>query len=58
MFRVKRVNLHLRNDVRTADIYIILYEKPTVRLTSVGLVQARPNYIITDDLCTDELQDT
>ena len=32
---------------RTTDIYIdiiILYENCTVRLTSVGLVQARPNY--------------
>ena len=34
--------MHLRNDVRTADKYI--YEKSTVRLTSVGLAQARPNY--------------
>ena len=39
MFRVKRVNLQLRNDVRTADIY----EKSTVRLAGVGLAQARPN---------------
>ena len=43
MFRVKRVNLHLRNDVRMADINII-YEKSTVQLASVGLAQARPNY--------------
>ena len=43
MFRVKRVNLHLWNDVRMADINII-YEKSTVQLASVGLAQARPNY--------------
>ena len=39
MFRVKRVNLHLRNDVRQ----IYTYENSTARLTSVGLAQARPN---------------
>ena len=47
-FGLKELNLHLRNDVRTADIYIYIYiyiyEKSTVRLTSVGLAQARPNY--------------
>ena len=44
MFRVKRIfNLHLRNDVHTADIY--KYEKSTVQLASVGLAQASPNYI-------------
>ena len=43
MFQVKgvTVNLHLLNDVCTADIY----EKSTVQLISVGLAQARPNYI-------------
>ena len=40
-FRVKRVNLHLRNDVR--QIYIYKYENSTVVLASVGLAQARPN---------------
>ena len=44
MFRVKRVNLHLRNDINTADIYIYIREKSIVQLTSVGLAQARPNY--------------
>ena len=41
-FGLKELNLHLRNDVRMADIHV--YEKSTVRLTSVGLAQARPNY--------------
>ena len=36
-FGLKELNLHLRNDVHTAD------EKSTVRLASVGLAQARPN---------------
>ena len=44
MFRVKRVNCHLRNDVRWI-IYIYIYEKSTVQLASVGLAQARPNNI-------------
>ena len=44
-FGLKELNLHLRNDVRTAVyIYIYIY-KSTVRLTSVGLAQARPNNI-------------
>ena len=42
--RVKRVELAFTEYVRTADIYIYIYEKSTVRLTSVGLAQARPNY--------------
>ena len=47
-FGLKEFNLHLQNDVRTADIYtcIIIHEKSTVRLASVGLAQARPKYYI------------
>ena len=40
MFRVKRVNLHLRNDVRQI---IYTYENCIVRLACVGLAQARLN---------------
>ena len=45
MFRVKSVNLHLRNDVRQIYIYINKYKNSTVRVASVGLAQARPNYL-------------
>ena len=41
MFRVKRVQLAFTEYARQTYIY----EKSTVRLTSVGLAQARPNYI-------------
>ena len=33
------------NDVRQIYIYIYIYENSTVELASVGLAQARPNYI-------------
>ena len=39
---------------RTADKYII-YEKSTVRLTSVGLAQARPNYVAQHKIVTAEI---
>ena len=45
MFQVKRVQLAFTEYVRQINIYII-YEKSTVRLTSVGLAQARPNYLL------------
>ena len=44
--------MHLQNDVCKADIYIYKYEKSTVRLTSVGLAHARPNYSTSRCLCT------
>ena len=47
MFRVKRVQLAFTEYVRqiyNIYIHIYIYEKSTVRLTSVGLAQARPNY--------------
>ena len=43
MFRIKRVQLAFTEYAR--QIYNIC-EKSTVRLTSVGLAQARPNYYI------------
>ena len=47
-FGLNKFNLHLRNNVRKADIYtcIIIYKKSTVRLASVGLTQAHPKYYI------------
>ena len=42
-FRLKEFNLHLRNDICTADNIIYKYEKSTVQHASVGLAQARPN---------------
>ena len=48
MFRIKRVSISIYGT--TYDTYIIIiiiiYENCTVRLASVGLAQARPNYII------------
>ena len=45
MFRVKKVQLAFMEQ-RTYGRYIykIIYEKSAVRLASVGLAQARPNY--------------
>ena len=43
---VKLQSKHMRNtyDRYTTIIIIIIYENCTVRLASVGLAQARPNY--------------
>ena len=49
---LKEFNLYLQNDVRMADI---IYEKSTVRLTSVGLAQARPNNNPRNLSCTADL---
>ena len=42
-FWVRIVNLHLWNDVWWI-IYINIYEESTVRVASVGLTQAHPDY--------------
>ena len=43
--RVKRVELAFTEYVRQIYNNIYIYEKSTVRLTSVGLAQARPNNV-------------
>ena len=43
-FGLKEFNLHLQNDVRQIYNIYIYIKKSTVRLASVELAQARPNY--------------
>ena len=49
---VKLQSKHIRNTYdRYMTIIIIIYENCTVRLASVGLAQARPNYISEKSRC-------